>query len=294
MFGFIFYIKMVVRKKREDDEMLIGKKGEPAFVEISTIDVNPNQPRTDFEEDVLDELCESIKEFGIIQPLIVKRITRDRYELIAGERRLRAATRAGLKTVPVIVREADEQQSALIALIENVQRENLSFLEEARAYRKLMAEHGLTQTVIAQKVGKKQSTISNKLRILALPEDIQKTITEHKLTERHARALLKIENEDMRRYIIDRIVKNGLNVTQSEKLINDILNKQENIRHSNERIRFINYRIYVNTIKKAFAAIFESEKKAQFFQEDKGEMIEMRILIPKGSTNVLCGNTGNK
>lgn len=274
--------------------MLIRKKGEPAFVEISAIEVNPNQPRTDFEEDILDELCESIKEFGIIQPLIVKRITRDRYELIAGERRLRAAMRAGLKTVPVIIREADEQQSALIALIENVQRENLSFLEEARAYRRLMAEHGLTQTVIAQKVGKKQSTISNKLRILALPEDIQKTIAEHKLTERHARALLKIENEDMRRYIIDRIVKNGLNVTQSEKLINDILNKQENIRHSSERIHFINYRIYVNTIKKAFAAVFESEKKAQFFQEDKGDVIEMRILIPKGSSNVLCGNIGNK
>ena len=121
--------------------MFIGKKGGTAFININAVDVNPNQPRTDFEDDVLDELSESIKEFGIIQPLIVKRVNKDRYELIAGERRLRAATRAGLETVPVIVREADEQQSALIALIENVQRENLSFLEEARAYKKLMEVH---------------------------------------------------------------------------------------------------------------------------------------------------------
>lgn len=274
--------------------MFIGKKGGSTFININAVDVNPNQPRTDFEDDVLDELSESIKEFGIIQPLIVKRVNKDRYELIAGERRLRAATRAGLETVPVIVREADEQQSALIALIENVQRENLSFLEEARAYKKLMEVHGLTQTMIAQKVGKKQSTISNKLRLLSLPDDIQKVITENKLTERHARALLKVEDEEMRHYIIERIIKNNLNVTQSEKLINDILSKQENSRHGGERIHFINYRLYVNTVKKAFATIFESEKNAQFFQEDKGDMVEMRILIPKRSENVLCRKAGGE
>ena len=274
--------------------MFIGKKGGPTFININAVDVNPNQPRTDFEDDVLDELSESIKEFGIIQPLIVKRVNKDRYELIAGERRLRAATRAGLETVPVIVREADEQQSALIALIENVQRENLSFLEEARAYKKLMEVHGLTQTMIAQKVGKKQSTISTKLRLLSLPDDIQKVIPENKLTERHARALLKVEDEEMRHYIIERIIKNNLNVTQSEKLINDILSKQENSRHGGERIHFINYRLYVNTVKKAFATIFESEKNAQFFQEDKGDMVEMRILIPKRSENALCRKAGGE
>ena len=274
--------------------MFIGKKGGSTFININAVDVNPNQPRTDFEDDVLDELSESIKEFGIIQPLIVKRVNKDRYELIAGERRLRAATRAGLETVPVIVREADEQQSALIALIENVQRENLSFLEEARAYKKLMELHGLTPTMIAQKVGKKQSTISNKLRLLSLPDDIQKVITENKLTERHARALLKVEDEEMRHYIIERIIKNNLNVTQSEKLINDILSKQENSRHGGERIHFINYRLYVNTVKKAFATIFESEKNAQFFQEDKGDMVEMRILIPKRSENALCRKVGGE
>lgn len=274
--------------------MLITRKGEPAFINTDSIKVNPNQPRTDFENEMLDELCESIKEFGIIQPLIVKRINRDQYELIAGERRLRAAVRAGLSAVPVVVREADEQESALIALIENVQREDLSFLEEAKAYKKLMDEHGLTQTLIAQKVGKKQSTISNKLRLLALPEEIQKMITEYKLTERHARALLRIEDEDIRKYVIERIIKNNLNVTQSEKLINDILNKHESAKNSAERIRFINYRIYVNTVKKAFETIFESEKNAQFFQEDKGEMVEMRILIPKRNESSFCRSAENE
>lgn len=274
--------------------MLITRKGEPAFINTDSIKVNPNQPRTDFENEMLDELCESIKEFGIIQPLIVKRINRDQYELIAGERRLRAAVRAGLSVVPVVVREADEQESAFIALIENVQREDLSFLEEAKAYKKLMDEHGLTQTLIAQKVGKKQSTISNKLRLLALPEEIQKMITEYKLTERHARALLRIEDEDIRKYVIERIIKNNLNVTQSEKLINDILNKHESAKNSAERIRFINYRIYVNTVKKAFETIFESEKNAQFFQEDKGEMVEMRILIPKRNESSFCRSVENE
>ena len=268
--------------------------GQVITVNVREIDLNPNQPRKYFDKEELESLAISIKENGLLQPLTVRIKSDSRYELIAGERRLRAATRAGLETVPVIVREADEQQSALIALIENVQRENLSFLEEARAYKKLMEVHGLTQTMIAQKVGKKQSTISNKLRLLSLPDDIQKVITENKLTERHARALLKVEDEEMRHYIIERIIKNNLNVTQSEKLINDILSKQENSRHGGERIHFINYRLYVNTVKKAFATIFESEKNAQFFQEDKGDMVEMRILIPKRSENALCRKAGGE
>jgi ParB family chromosome partitioning protein len=267
--------------KKGESQMFISKKGEPSFIDVESVNVNPNQPRTDFEDEVLDELTDSIKEFGIIQPLIVKKISKEKYELIAGERRLRAAVRAGLTSVPVIIREADDQESALIALIENVQRENLSFLEEAKAYKRLIDEHGLTQTLIAQKVGKKQSTISNKLRLLTLPEDIQISISKNKLTERHARALLKIDDEEIRRYVIDRIVKNKLNVTQTEKLVTDLMNKHENIKKNKERIHFINYRIYVNTVKKAFECIFESEKNAQYFQEDKGDMVEMRILIPK-------------
>lgn len=262
--------------------MFLGKKGEPVEIDIALIRPNPDQPRKKFMQEELDELCDSIKEFGIIQPLILKK-EKDGYILIAGERRLRAATRLGLDKVPAVVREASERESALIALIENVQRENLSYVEEAQAYRRLITEHGLTQTEVARKVGKKQSTVSNKLRLLALPPDLMETLISNKLSERHARALLRVEDNELRRKILDKIVKYNLNVTQSEKLVSDFLNKEEDAKKSGERIRFINYKLYVNTIRKAFQTIQEAEKDAEFSQEDKGDTIELKIIIPKKS-----------
>lgn len=260
---------------------LMSKKGNPANIPVESIVPNPDQPRKHFQLRELDELCESIREFGIIQPLILKKSDKDKYILIAGERRLRAAVKLGLKTVPAIVRDATVQESALIAVIENVQREDLSFIEEAKAYRRLINEHGLTQTEVARKVGKRQSTISNKLRILGLPEDIQKLLSENDLTERHARALLKIQDDEIRHIVIEKIIKNGLNVTQSEKLINDMIEKQENTSAARERISFISYKLYINTIKKAFACVSEVEKGAQLFQEDREDHVELRIVIPK-------------
>lgn len=206
--------------------MFIGKKGEPTEIDIHLIRPNPDQPRKQFEQDELDELCDSIREFGIIQPLIVKK-DKDSYILIAGERRLRAATNLGLNRVPALIREASERESALIALIENVQRENLSYIEEAQAYKRLITEHGLTQTEVAKKVGKRQSTISNKLRLLSLPPEIMQVLLENRLSERHARALLRIDDDKIRAQILDKIVKYNLNVTQSEKLVSDFLGKEE-------------------------------------------------------------------
>ncbi len=262
--------------------MFLGKKGEPVEIDIALIKPNPDQPRKKFMQEELDELCDSIKEFGIIQPLILKK-EKDGYILIAGERRLRAATRLGLDKVPAVIREASERESALIALIENVQRENLSYVEEAQAYRRLITEHGLTQTEVARKVGKKQSTVSNKLRLLALPPDLMEILISNKLSERHARALLRVEDNELRRKILDKIVKYNLNVTQSEKLVSDFLDKEEDAKKSGERIRFINYKLYVNTIRKAFQTIREAEKDAEFSQEDKGDTIELKIIIPKKS-----------
>ena len=256
------------------------KKGEPVEIPTESIRPNPDQPRKQFEQDELDELRESIREFGIIQPLIVKK-EGDGYILIAGERRLRAAVSLGMEKVPVLIREATVKESALIALIENVQRENLSYIEEAQAYRRLISEHGLTQTEIAKKVGKRQSTISNKLRILSLPEDIQQMLAENRLSERHARALLRIEDDELRRQVVEKIVKYNLNVTQSEKLISDLLEKEEKQQMTGERIRFIHYKLYVNTIKKAFMTIQEAEKDAQYFMEDMGDSVEVKIIIPK-------------
>ncbi len=257
------------------------KKSDQMELPIELISANPDQPRKVFDDQELMELCDSIKEFGIIQPIIVKKSNKGLYILIAGERRLRAATLAGMKRVPVIVRDADERDSALLALVENVQRENLNYIEEAIAYRRLMEDHGLTQTEIAKRMGKQQSTISNKIRLLSLPPDIQAVLAKNQLTERHARALLKVTDEKTRRQILNRIIEHNLNVKQTEKLIEDVMEKQEEDNRKKEKIRFIHYRIYLNTLRKAFASISEIEKNAQYVQVDKGDCFEIRITIPK-------------
>lgn len=257
------------------------KKADQMELPIELICTNPDQPRKIFDDKELAELCDSIKEFGVIQPIIVKKDVSGLYILIAGERRLRAAGMAGLKKIPSIVRNADERDSALLALVENVQRENLNYIEEAAAYKRLMEDHGLTQSEIARRVGKQQSTISNKIRLLSLPPDIQVVLAQNQLSERHARALLKITDDKLRKQILERIVGHGLNVKQSEKLIEDVLEKQEEEKRKGEKLRFINYRIYLNTIKKAFTCISDVEKEAKFYQEDKGDYLEVRIIIPK-------------
>jgi ParB family transcriptional regulator, chromosome partitioning protein len=268
------------------------KKSDQMDIPIELIRANPDQPRKIFEDKELMELCDSIKEFGVIQPIIVKRDNKGLYIVIAGERRLRAAALAGLKKIPAIIRDADDRDSALLALVENVQREDLNYIEEASAYKRLMEEHGLTQTEIAKRVGKQQSTISNKIRILSLPADIQKVLAENQLTERHARALLKVNDEMVRKQILGRIVEHNLNVKQTEKLIEDVIRKQEEEKRKGEKLRFINYRIYLNTLKKAFSSISEIEKNAKFFQEDKGDYFEVRILIPKkeNKTNLVAAD----
>ena len=260
--------------------MLLRCKSGPMEISIDSIVISPDQPRKTFSNQELEELSNSIREFGVIQPVIVKKIG-SQYVLIAGERRVRASQLVGLEKIPAIIRDANEKDMAFIALIENVQRENLSYIEEAAAYKKLMDEYGLTQSEIAKRVGKQQSTISNKIRLLSLPEEIQIALTENQLSERHARALLRLPDSKQRKLILDRIIEHSLNVRQSEKLIDDFLKKTEDERRKAEKLRFINYRIYINTIKKAFNTIREVESGAQYFQEDKGDHLELRIIIPK-------------
>ncbi|MCQ4637453.1 ParB/RepB/Spo0J family partition protein [Anaerovorax odorimutans] len=260
--------------------MLIKKVTE---VPIDMIFTNPEQPRKIFGEEELLELRDSIKEYGVIQPIILKRYNNGSYIVIAGERRLRAATMAGLTKIPAIIREADDKDAAIIALVENVQRENLGYMEEAQAYSRLMEEFELTQGELAERVGKKQSTISNKIRLLSLPEDIQRELVTNRLTERHARALLKIPDDETRRMVIDRIVSHGLNVRQSEKLIEDVLEKQQEEKRKQNKIRYISYKLYLNTIRKTFNEIFQVEQGAKYTQEDKGEYYEVKITIPKNT-----------
>ncbi len=248
---------------------------------ISSVRANPEQPRKHFAEEELNDLKNSIAEYGVLQPIIVKKDKSGFYFLIAGERRLRAAKLAGLSKIPALIKEFDDKDTALIAVVENVQRENLSYIEEAYAYRKLIDDFGLTQGELSEKIGKRQSTISNKLRILTLPPDIQEKLIEAKLTERHARALLKVEDAAVREKILQRVISHNLNVKQTEKLIDDYMMKDEAEYRSRRKINYISYKIYTNTIRKAFAQIHDMEENSKMTEEDKGEYIELKIVIPK-------------
>lgn len=196
------------------------KKGEQ-IVKLSKIEPNREQPRKRFSEKELQELADSIKQFGVLQPLLVKK-NGDYYEIIAGERRWRAAKLAGLKEVPVVVREYTEKEIVEIALIENIQRENLNPIEEALAYSRLMTEFNMKQEELAERVAKNRSTISNAIRLLKLNSKIQELIIEGKLSSGHARALIDIENEDVKYELALRIVEEQLSVRDIERIVKAI------------------------------------------------------------------------
>lgn len=205
--------------------VLFGEESEKYFeCDINEIVPNKYQPRTNFTEDDLSELSDSIKEKGVIQPLIVKNGDGGKYELIAGERRLRASKLAGLSTVPVVVMEVEDDDTLLeLALIENIQRTDLNPIEEAEAYRKLIERFGYTQEETAQRVGKKRSTITNLLRLLKLPSSLQEDVVQGSLSEGHGRALIKLIDDPVTmNEIRDAIIKNGLSVRQTEKMIKKV------------------------------------------------------------------------
>ncbi|WP_353094619.1 nucleoid occlusion protein [Tissierella praeacuta] len=254
------------------------------YIPISIIKPNPYQPRKDFNQRALEELSQSIKAYGVIQPISVRQINEDSYELIAGERRLRASELAELQEIPAIIVDYRDKESALIALMENLQREDLNFIEEAEGYNNLIEDHGFTQQEIAEKMGKNQSTVANKLRLLKLPEDIKRDLLENNLTERHGRALLKLADDDLKRKILEKVINNELNVNKTEALVNDILDdltKREDNEVKQNIKSLINIRIYLNTIKKAFSAIKDTGIKAEYKEVDKGDHVEVVVKIPK-------------
>jgi len=265
------------RKKMENNGLVVRE------IPLELIELNPEQPRKIFKEEQLEELSSSIKEYGVLQPVLLNKNKNGKYLLVAGERRYRASQMAEISTIPAIVREMNEEESSLIALVENIQRENLNYIEEARAYKKLMDEYNLTQIEIAEKMGKQQSTISNKIRILSLPDDIQSALLGNNLTERHARALLKLDEEEDRKNVIKRIVKNNLNVKQTEKLIEEVLEGRQEKRRKERTVGYISYKIYMNTINKAFSQIKEAENGATISQKDQGDYVEVKITIPKNN-----------
>ena len=221
-------------------------------VPVQNIEANPYQPRKHFEPEALAELAHSISQYGVLQPLLVAPMGDGRYMLIAGERRLRASKLANLSMVPVIISDYTSQQIAEIALIENLQREDLHYLEEADGYERLMDQFHLTQESMASRVGKKQSTIANKLRLLRLTETVRKLLKEHSLTERHARALLRLTAEEDQISIINEITKNGYNVRQTEKYIENYIEEHQDSAKLKKTKRLMiiqDVRIYLNSIK---------------------------------------------
>lgn len=193
-------------------------------VDIDFIEPNSLQPRTNFDEERLENLAQSIRSNGIIQPLVIRRQDGGRYQLIAGERRWRAAQRAGLQRVPAIVRDIPEDKILELALIENIQRQELNAIEEAQAYKRLIETLGLTQEVVAQRVGRDRTFITNYLRLLRLPEDIQRLVEQEKLSMGHARALLGVDDPDVQRRVARNIVEQGMSVRDTERAIKRIIN----------------------------------------------------------------------
>ena len=249
-------------------------------VPLSKIVPNPYQPRKEFESEALSELADSIRQYGVLQPLLVAPGKDGTYILIAGERRLRASIMAGLSTVPVIVSEYTTQQIAEIALIENLQRKDLHYLEEAEGYEKLVNTFHLTQESMAIRVGKKQSTIANKLRLLRLPVSVRNKLHDSKLTERHARVLLKLENEETQKAVLQKVLKGNLNVRQTEALVEKTLKENGKLDKKKPRIVIVNdVRIYLNSIREIMETVKTSGIPASMEQDMDGDDVVLTLRI---------------
>ncbi len=249
-------------------------------VDIREIKPNPHQPRTEFASTDIQSLAESIRQNGILQPLTVRRCEQG-YELVAGERRLRGAKLAGMQTVPCIVLEISSRSSAILALVENIQRQDLSFFDEAAAIEKLITYYGMTQEDAAAKLGKAQSTIANKLRLLRLSPQEREIIISYHLTERHARALLRLASEEERLLILERVVKQNLNVEKTEAAIETLIGQRKTRESYQKRSRvFQNVRIFVNTIHKAVETMQAAGIAADAQKIQRENYIEYRVRIP--------------
>lgn len=252
---------------------------------VSDVKPNPYQPRKYFDEKALHELSLSIQQYGVMQPINVRYIN-GTYELVSGERRLKATILAGLETIPAIVVNITQNESGILALIENIQRQNLNYIEEAEGYLKLIVDYGITQEELAQKVGKKQSTIANKLRLLKLNGNVRALLVGNNLTERHGRALLKITNEQLQLDILKKIIEQDFNVKKTEEYIAEILDKlkaqEENKLKMSEKIkwRFTDIRLITNTIKQSLDVLNKTGIDTTYDVIENTEGYEIIIKIP--------------
>lgn len=250
------------------------------LVPVGQISPNPEQPRHNFDNDTLMSLAQSIKHNGILQPLTVREIENGVYELVAGERRLRAAIMAGYNEVPCIVVELDIKQSAVMSLLENLQREDLNYFDEAQGIERLIEFCGFTQEEVAVKLGKSQPTIANKLRLLRIEADQRNKILSAGLTERHARALLKLDGEK-REEALSIIVSQNLNVSETEKLIDAMLKPEEVLQGRRSLSVIKDVRIFFNTINNAVELMKRSGIDAVSQRQEYDDYFEYTVRIPK-------------
>lgn len=250
---------------------------------IKEIVTNPNQPRRFFEEASIHDLAESIVQHGLIQPIVVRLVDHQTYELIAGERRLRAFIALGESTIPAIIKNADAKNSAVLAMIENIQREDLHFIEVAKGYDLLINKYNLTQNQLASTLGKNQSTIANKLRILNLPEEVLDLIISSGLTERHGRALLKVKDSNLLIKIVKYVVKNDLNVHKTEQYIQKMIEDTplvENKQTNEVKAYLKDLRLFTNTIKQAVDMVNQAGVDAKYVIEEKENQYTITISVP--------------
>lgn len=259
-----------------------NKKTENQICFIAQTDIlpNPNQPRKRFDYDELEGLAQSIRSNGILQPLIIRELENGKYELVAGERRLRAARLVGLTKLPCIISEISEADSAVFAVLENLQRQDLDYFEEAEAIATLLSEYRLGQEELCRRLGKAQSTVSNKLRLLKLSDEMRYQISRAGLTERHARALLAIPDETARGRALSIIIDRHLTVSESETLIAQMLRKNDTPKKQMLK-GFKDIRIFINTLNSAVDTIRRAGIDADSVKTETDEYVEYIVRIPK-------------
>lgn len=242
---------------------------------------NPRQPRKTFSKEELDGLSRSIASNGLLQPISVRRTSGGKYEIIAGERRWRACVQAGMRQIPCLVQECSDAQSAVLAILENLQRQDLQVFEEAEGIRRLMEDWGVTQEEAARRLGKSQSAIANKLRLLRLTSEERKCIVENGLSERHARAILRISQEDVRKKLLAQVVEKGLTVRQTEELVEKTLEEKTAKPARGRTFIAKDIRIFLNTIDHAIRTMQDAGILAQADRKDMGDYLEYTVKIPK-------------
>ena len=272
---------------KEDDTNHSDKAAKEASEEvvklpIEKISANKFQPRTIFDEDKIAELARTIHMHGVIQPIVVRANGEEGdFEIIAGERRFRAMRSLGWEEVPAIVRQLSDKETASIALIENLQREELTAIEEANAYQNLLEIHEITQEALAQRLGKGQSTVSNKLRLLKLPDELQRALLNRIITERHARVLLQLKDPELQKKLFDETVEQNLNVKQLEAKVDKVLSVEPKKTKAKRKAFSRDVRIAMNTIKESLSMVTKSGIDLTSEEEEHDDYYQITVKIPK-------------